>query len=57
MIPKDPFMLYSYINAQLRDHYESLQDLCAALDLDPGELTGKLDAAGFEYNEELNRFV
>lgn len=57
MIPKDPFMLYSYINAQLRDHYESLQDLCAALDLDAGELTGKLDAAGFEYNEELNRFV
>lgn len=57
MIPKDPFMLYSYINAQLRDRYESLQDLCAALDLDAGELAEKLGQAGFEYNEELKRFV
>ena len=26
--PSDPVMLLSYINTQLRDHYESLAALC-----------------------------
>ena len=57
MIPKDPFMLYSYINTQLRDQYESLQDLCAALGLDEDRLREELEAAGFAYSEELRKFV
>ena len=28
MIPKDPVMLLSYVNTQLRDYYESLEALC-----------------------------
>ena len=28
MIPKDPVILLSYVNTQLRDYYESLEALC-----------------------------
>ena len=31
--PSDPVMLLSYINTQLRDHYESLTALCDDLHL------------------------
>ena len=49
-------MLYSYVNMMLRDRFDSLEDFCAANDADPDELTGKLRAAGFEYDAEQNRF-
>ena len=42
MIPKDPVMLLSYINTQLRDFYDSFEDLCKALDLDENEIKQKL---------------
>ena len=29
-IPRDPVMLLSYINTQLRDFYPSLEELCSA---------------------------
>ena len=29
MIPKDPMILLSYVNTQLRDYYDSLEALCA----------------------------
>ena len=28
MIPKDPMILLSYVNTQLRDYYDSLEALC-----------------------------
>ena len=55
-IPKDPNMLYSFVNMNLRDNYSSLKELCAAYDADPEEICQKLEAAGFEYDAELNRF-
>ena len=33
-IPKDPNMLYSFVNMMLRDNYSSLEELCAAYDAD-----------------------
>ena len=30
-MPKDPVMLLSYVNTQLRDFYPSLQELCSSL--------------------------
>jgi glycine cleavage system regulatory protein len=33
-LPKDPFMLLSWVNMKLRDRYESLQALCDDLDID-----------------------
>jgi hypothetical protein len=49
-------MLLSYINMMLRDSYSSLEELCASNDSDVAEITEKLEAIGFEYNEELNQF-
>lgn len=56
MIPKDPVMLLSYINTQLRDFYDSFEDLCKALDLDENEIKQKLSFIGYEYNDLLNQF-
>ena len=44
MIPKDPVMLLSYINTQLRDFY------------DQNEVKQKLSMIGYEYDESLNQF-
>jgi hypothetical protein len=55
-IPKDPFMLYSWVNMKLRDSYQSLDSLCEDLELEKSVILEKLSAAGFEYNENLNKF-
>lgn len=55
-LPQDPFMLMSAINMKLRDGYDSLDSLCADLDIDKTELTEKLAEAGFEYSEENKKF-
>lgn len=55
-LPQDPFMLFSYVNTQLRDVYSSLDEFCKAIDVDRDWLEKKLKDAGFEYSEELNKF-
>lgn len=55
-LPKDPFILFSYINMKLRDEYGSLDELCQKEDLDKDDVENRLKAAGFEYNEEQNKF-
>lgn len=54
--PKDPAMMMSWTNMKLRDCYGSLDELCDDLEIDRNELESKLNAAGFEYNKELNKF-
>ncbi len=59
MIPKDPVMLLSYINTQLRDNYGSLEALSEGLDIsksDLEEITKKLEAIGYSYDPERNTF-
>ncbi len=55
-IPNDPVMLLSYMNTQLRDNYPSLEELCAALDLDQKGIVKKLGAIDYVYNESQNQF-
>ncbi|MDF2802795.1 MAG: hypothetical protein K0S61_2698 [Anaerocolumna sp.] len=55
-IPKDPFILLSYINTQLRDYYKTLEDLCDRLDIEEEELKSKLSDIHYEYIPELNQF-
>lgn len=55
-LPKDPFMLLSYVNTQLRDVYPSLDELCGSLGIEATALQDVLGGAGFEYNAEQNRF-
>ena len=57
MLPKDPFILLSYVNTKLRDEYPDLSDLCAALDVDEGEITAVLAAVGYAYDRSQNRFI
>ena len=57
MIPKDPMMLLSYVNTQLRDHFSSLEELCASLDLDKEELLAKLSAVQYTYDQGQNRCI
>lgn len=56
-IPKDPMILLSYINTQLRDNYSSLEDLQEGLNIDINELKSKLSSIDYEYDEKLNKFV
>ncbi len=55
-LPNDPVMLMSTVNMYLRDRYASLDELCAALDIDRAGLEKKLLSAGFEYSTEHNKF-
>ena len=55
-LPQDPMMLFSTVNMYLRDRYESLDELCNALDIDRRELEERLFQAGFEYSEKYNKF-
>lgn len=55
-LPNDPMMLLSLINMKLRDFYSSLDSLCDDLSLNKDEIVSRLKDAGFEYNEELNKF-
>lgn len=57
MIPKDPVMLLSYVNTQLRDYYESLDALCSNLGIEKNELTEKLSGIDYEYDEKTNQFI
>lgn len=55
-IPKDPFILMSYINTELRDNYDSLDSLCAALNLDKCYIQKTLASVDLHYNSSLNQF-
>ncbi|TFU95222.1 DUF4250 domain-containing protein [Barnesiella sp. WM24] len=55
-LPKDPAMLFSFLNMKLRDNYTSLDELCDDLDIDRGELERKMSEYGWEYNPSTNKF-
>lgn len=57
MIPKDPVMLLSYVNTQLRDFYPDLDALAEGLGADKEEIIKKLNGIDYEYDEKLNKFV
>ena len=56
-LPKDPILLLSVVNMKLRDFYSSLDALCDDLNENKNEITERLFAAGYEYNENSNQFV
>lgn len=55
-LPKNPFVLLSYINTKLRDNYSSLDSLVDDLDINIDELNSILNSEGYYYNSELNQF-
>ena len=56
-IPKDPVMLLSYVNLELRDFYPDLEELCRSLDIEREELEKTMASIGSEYDPKSNRFV
>ena len=49
MLPKDPAILLSYVNTQLRDHYESLEDMCKSLQVDKEGIQKKMELIDYQY--------
>ena len=56
-LPKDPVMLLSVVNTNLRDFYGSLDDFCRATDVDKSEIEEKLEKINYSYDATSNQFV
>lgn len=56
MLPQDPYILFSYVNTHLRDHYSSLPAFCEEMDISEGELIAALAQVGFQYDPKINQF-
>lgn len=56
-MPKDPVMLLSFLNTQLRDHYSNLSELAAAYMVSKEELEEKLQKINYQYDADRNQFV
>ena len=56
MLPKDPVILLSFVNMNLRDKYKNLDLLCDDLDIDKTFITDTLKLINYEYDEKINQF-
>ena len=56
-LPKDPVMLLSFVNTQLRDNYAGLEELAAAYMTDKEAIVSKLAMIDYHYDAALNKFV
>ena len=56
MIPKDPVILLSYVNTQLRDYFDSLDALCSFGNPEDS-LIATLDSIDYHYDEKTNQFI
>ena len=56
ILPKDPVMLLSVVNTELRDHYPSLAELAKAYGVSEKGITEQLALIKYEYQPEINQF-
>lgn len=56
-LPKDPVMLLSVINTELRDKYPSLDALCEDCEITKTSITDTLKGIDYEYDNIRNQFV
>ena len=52
----DPHLLVGVVNTAIRNHCESLEDLCKSYDIVEDILTERLAAAGYEYLPSQQQF-
>lgn len=57
MLPKDPYILLSYVNTKLRDEFTDLDELCAVLDVDRSALEDTLQGVSARYDEASHQFI
>ena len=55
-LPKDPVILLSYINTQLRDNYTTLAEFCSSNNCSPEDIIRTLEIIDYHYNAETNQF-
>ena len=53
-LPKDPYILLSYLNTQLRDKYVSLAALCDDLEEDQSALEAIMQTVQYHYDVNRN---
>ena len=56
-LPKDPVVLLSVVNTQLRDQYASLEELAKAHMISEQDIIDKLETINYSYNKEQNQYV
>lgn len=55
-LPKDPAMLLSYVNTQLRDFYASLEEFCSVYAVSEEALRDQLAGLDYYYDVSVNQF-
>lgn len=55
-LPRDPILLLSVVNTQLRDQYATLAELAAAHGMEEQEIRERLSGIDYEYDPETNQF-
>ncbi len=56
-LPKDPVILLSFTNTQLRDNYANLEEFCKAYIVDENDIKNTLHTIDYEYDKSVNQFV
>lgn len=56
-LPKDPIMLLSVVNTQLRDNYPNLAELAASYMTEEDSIITALNTVGYHYDKEQNQFI
>ena len=54
--PKDPYILLSYVNTELRDRNLTLDGLCIEFDADRGAIERTLEDIGYVYDPNTDQF-
>ena len=57
MIPKDPIMLLSFVNTQLRDNCNNLEEFCLLYNVNKTDIVTKLKSISYNYSYKLNQFI
>ena len=57
MLPRDPIILLSYTNTQLRDRDAALDSFCETENADKAQLCAVLAEAGYTYDAARNQFI
>ena len=56
-LPKDPVMLLSVVNTQLRDHDPTLDELASAYMVEKQDLIDRLASINYTYDADQNQFI
>ncbi|MDQ8206121.1 DUF4250 domain-containing protein [Coraliomargarita sp. SDUM461003] len=52
----DPHLLVGLVNTELRNHSDSLDDLCRTHDIDPKQLCAHLASADYHFQVDQRQF-